>query len=235
MVEKKTAVYPTREPALAENVTVRLKADGGIAFVDMETQQETDTLELFIKNRPATDESRRDDNMRDVIYKKIEIEMIDLALPVDVVAIDNSVDGGAVIGNPIATSEMSNRWPELFDYIKKSLLLTTGVGNFEAYRNIMSSKELSDINFKIKKDRADKWVLELVESRTNNDFKYYEHFVKMLDNDFELKTNADGISELVITEKRISNYDYKEFKQLDLDIILRIQVIADVQLIIANT
>ena len=229
-------VYPTVEPVLAENVTIRFKADGGIVFVDTETQQETDKLELFIKNRPADDETRRNDNMNDINYKKIEVEMIDLALPIDIVGVDSSVDGGLVVGAPIATSEMTNKWPEVQDYVKKALMLSTGVGNFEAYRNIMSSGELSDINFKITKDREDKWVLELVESRSNTDFKYFNHFVKMLDNDFEITTNTDGfVDSVVIAEKRLSNYDYKEYKQLDLDLVFRIQVVAEVQLIIANT
>jgi len=229
-------VYPTVEPVLAENVTIRFKADGGMVFVDTETQQETDRLELFIKNRPADDETRRNDNMNDINYKKIEVEMIDMALPVDIVGVDNSYDGGQVVGAPIATSEMTNNWKEVQEYVKKTLILTTGVGNFEAYRNIMSSSELSNINFKITKNRDDKWVLELVESRSNSDFKYFNHFVKMLDNDFEITTNTDGfVSGVVIAEKRLSNYDYKEHKQLDLDLIFRIQVVAEVQLIIANT
>ena len=228
-------VYPTVEPVLAENVTIRFKADGGIVFVDTETQQETDRLELFIKNRPADDETRRNDNMNDINYKKIELEMIDLALPVDVIAIDNSEPGGYVLGDAIATSEMSNKWQEVFDYIKKALMLSTGVGNFEAYKNIMSSGELSNINFKITKNRDDKWVLELVESRSNSDFKYFEHFVKMIDNDFELYNYPDLGELAVIGEKRLSNYDYKNDVQLDLDLVIRVQVIAEVQLIIANT
>lgn len=228
-------VYPTIEPVLAENITIRFKADGGIVFVDTETQQESDTLELFIKNRPADDETRRNENMNDINYKKIEVEMIDLALPVDVIGLDSSFYGGNVVGSPIATSEMTNKWEEVKDYIKKTLMLSTGVGNFEAYKNIMSSDELSDINFKITKNRDDKWVLELVESRSNTDFKYFNHFVKMLDNDFEIITDEGGYNNIVIAEKRLSNFSYHDMKQLDLDLIFRIQVVAEVQLIIANT
>jgi len=228
-------VYPTVEPVLAENITIRFKADGGIVFVDTETQQETDRLELFIKNRPADDETRRNENMNDINYKKIEVEMIDLALPIDVIGLISSYDGGNVIGSPIATSEMSNNWEEVKKYVEKTLMLSTGVGNFEAYKNIMSSSELSDINFKITKNRDDKWVLELVESRSNTDFKYFNHFVKMLDNDFEIITDINSYNNIAIAEKRLSNYSYQEMKQLDLDLIFRIQVIAEVQLIIANT
>ncbi len=230
-------VYPTKMPVLSENVILRLKADGGIVFVDSETNQETDELKLFIKNRPADDEMRRNDSMNDVNYKNIELELIDMALPVDVIALNNSQPGGAMEGNPIATSEFLSEWPEIFEYIKKAIMLYVGVGNLDAYSNILSSKQNSNIDFKITKDRADEWILQLIEARSNNDFRYFNSFVKMIKNDFEMVSNYSyegGNSDLIIAEKAVSNFDYESERQLDLDLMLRIQVIADTQLIIGN-
>jgi len=228
-------VYPTKMPVLAENIILRLKADGGMVLVDSETNQETDELRLFIKNRPADDEVRRDKSMNDVDYKKIELELIDMALPVDLIALVNSQDGGAMSGSPIATSEFTSKWPEVFEYIKKAMMLFVGVGNIDAYANIMSSGQNNSIGFKITKDREDEWVLKLVESRTNNDFKYFQAFVKLIEDDFEVVENMEyGGTDTLVVEKSISNYDYVNKKQLDLDLMLRLQVIADVQLIIGN-
>ncbi len=228
-------VFKTKMPVLAENIIIRFKADGGMVLVDSETNQETDELRLFIKNRPADDEMRRNKSMNDIDYKKIELELIDMALPVDLISVENMSDGGTMLGYPVASSEFTSKWPEIFEYIKKALILNVGVGNIDAYSNLLSSNQNDDIGFKITKDREDEWVLKLVESRSNNDFRYEKAFVKLVENSFQSFESVEyGQSVAIIMEKSISNFDYVEEKLLDLDLMLRIQVIADVQLIIGN-
>ncbi len=248
MVKKMMDVYKTIYPVLSENVTVRFKANGGIVFVDTETGQEIDQLELFIKNRLADDESRRDDNMNNIRYRGIEIEMIDVAFPVEAKFVGTSpgddFPGGKVFYKPIAVSEMSSEWPEVLNYLKKSILITTGLGNFEGYRNILKSAQLNGINFGVKKERKDVWELTLVESRTNTEFLYSDYFVKTMDTSIV----CSEYNAMCLVEKNIANVDYGvkyndygdpeeqgKPKLKDLDVILRIQAIADVELIIGNT
>jgi len=230
-------VHPVKTPILTENLIYRLKAYGGAVFVDPETGQEIDEMELFKKNRPADDETRRTKSMRDINFTRLEIEMIPISLPIDVKSYQGSPEGGMQVGEVVATSDSHKNWPELMEYILKSIMFDVEMSNLSTYKGLASTLDKENIKFGITEKGEDTWIMKLVDARTSGEFVYSEQFVKIIGTPIIPVLSADtALHNLnpIVSEASINNYDHEEDKAFDLDIPLRVQVHADVQMVIGS-
>jgi len=212
-------------PILSENITIRLKAIGGMFFVD-ENGEESKTFSLGRKYRKETDEVSREQSER-ARYKGFEMFMIPVALPVTVLS--KVMDGAGTLGGFALSNRPNFKIPMVEDYILKSIWSKIIVNQFAVWRSLAHTKA-DDIDIPAIDTARDEITLEMVEDRANSSFVYDSMFVDFIEGQHHSVTDADNILQEII----VQNAD-EEGGILDLDLEFKINFYGELDFQILNT
>jgi len=206
----KTRFISENTPVISENLKIRLKADGGAVFVDENGGEDTFFV-LGKTGRLGIDEMDRDKSSV-VKIEGFEVEFIPESLPITVQTVRSSVDGGTVDANYIISNDSSGNWPELIEYLLKSLWVELKVGNMLVWDSLLSTEE-KEINLGVEGIVNEEVKVSVINDRLGDTFQYNDVFAKIIDNN----VNVESATLTTITEKLVENIQNGEVADLDLE------------------
>jgi len=218
-------IISNKTPIMSENITLRLKADGGAVLVDDNGQEDTFFI-LGKKVRTGIDEDARDRETR-AKFEGFEVEFLVDSLPITIQTVIGDGIGGSVSPSYGYTNDSTKNWPQLIEYLLKSLWLDMKIGQTDLFSTLLGSDN-KEIDLSI--DSATEYFkISVVNERLGDTFYYNELFAQVIDE--SITNDASGAP--VFSEKVIENTD-DEGEISDLDLVFRISFFGSEDRQVAN-